>query len=169
MWCRLTTRCSGHVTTKCTRPSIAVAAERDRQLTQTPPSKAVAQIKIYGIREHLEPVRAKLSDAIHSCIVEALQFPIDKRAHRFFAMDSSDFYYPSSASPRYTIIEISLFEGRSVETKKALIRLLFERVGGQCDRLPNEIEVTISETPKHNWGFRGLPGDEVGLSYKVEV
>jgi phenylpyruvate tautomerase PptA (4-oxalocrotonate tautomerase family) len=78
-------------------------------------------------------------------------------------------YYPASATARYTIIEISMFEGRSIETKKHLIRLLFERVCTQADRLPNEVEVTISETPKHNWGFRGLPGDEVGLGYKVEV
>ncbi len=129
----------------------------------------MAQIKIYGIREHLEPIKAKLSDAIHSCVVDALQFPRDKRAHRFFSMDSSDFYYPASATARYTIVQISMFEGRSVDTKKSLIRLLFDRIAAQCDRLPNEIEVTITETPKHNWGFRGLPGDEVGLSYKIEV
>ena len=129
----------------------------------------MAQIKIYGVRDHLDPIKRALSDAIHSCVVDALQFPADKRAHRFFPLDSADFFYPGSASPRYTIIEISMFEGRSVETKKSLIRLLFERVGSQCGRLPNEIEVTISETPKHNWGFRGLPGDEVGLSYKVQV
>ncbi len=129
----------------------------------------MAQIKIYGLREHLNPIKAKLSDAIHSCVVEALQFPVDKRAHRFSPMESADFHYPASASPRYTIIEISMFEGRSVEAKKALIRLIFERVGRHCDRLPNEIEITITETPKHNWGFRGLPGDEVDLSYKVEV
>ena len=129
----------------------------------------MAQIKIYGIRDHLDPIKRVLSDAIHSCVIDALQFPADKRAHRFFPLDPADFFYPSSASPRYTIIEISMFEGRSVDTKKSLIRLLFERVASQCDRLPNEIEVTITETPKHNWGFRGLPGDEVGLSYKVEV
>jgi hypothetical protein len=28
---------------------------------------------------------------------------------------------------------------------------------------------TIFETPKHNWGFRGLPGDEHQLNYKIEV
>jgi phenylpyruvate tautomerase PptA (4-oxalocrotonate tautomerase family) len=84
-------------------------------------------------------------------------------------MESGDFFHPASASARYTIIEISMFEGRSTETRKALIRLLFERVGAQCDRKPNEIEITITETPRHNWGFRGLPGDEIGLSYKVEV
>jgi phenylpyruvate tautomerase PptA (4-oxalocrotonate tautomerase family) len=129
----------------------------------------VSQIKIYGIREHLDPIKRELSDAIHSCVVDALQFPQDKRAHRFFPMDAADFFFPASSTARYTIIEISMFEGRSVDTKKALIRLLFERVGARCGRLPNEIEVTITETPRHNWGFRGLPGDEVGLSYKVDV
>ena len=129
----------------------------------------MAQIKIYGLREHLEPLRARMSDAIHSCVIDALKFPPDKRAHRFFLMDAADFYFPASATPRYTIIEISMFEGRAVETKKQLIRLLFERVGGQCDRRSNEIEITITETPRHNWGFRGQPGDELGLPYKVEV
>ena len=129
----------------------------------------VAQIKIYGIREHLEPARAKLSDAIHSCVVDALEFPPTKRAHRFFHMSANDFYFPTTATARYTIVEISMFEGRSVETKKRLIRLLFERICGQADRLPHEVEVTITETPRHNWGFRGLPGDEAILNYKVEV
>jgi len=129
----------------------------------------VAQIKIYGLREHLDPIKSRLSDAIHSCVVDALQFPADKRAHRFFPLEREDFYYPSSASPKYTIIEISMFEGRAVDTKKNLIRLLFERVGAQCALQPNEIEITITETPRHNWGFRGQPGDEIGLHYKVNV
>lgn len=129
----------------------------------------MAQIKIYGLQEHLKPVQAQLSDAIHSCVVEALQFPVNKRAHRFFHLEAEDFYFPASASPRYTIIEISMFEGRSVETKKLLIRMLFERVCRSANRLPHEVEITIFETPKHNWGFRGSPGDELALGYKVEV
>ncbi len=82
----------------------------------------MAQVKIYGIREHLKPIQAQLSDAIHSCVVEALQFPANKRAHRFFHLEAEDLYFPASASARYTIIEISMFEGRSVATKKQLIR-----------------------------------------------
>jgi len=129
----------------------------------------VGQIKVYGLREHLDPVKARMSNAIHACVIEALKFPKDKRAHRFFNMERGDFYYPESASERYTIIEISLFEGRTVDTRKQLIRLLFERVCAEADRMPNELEITITETPKHNWGFRGLPGDEIGLPYRVEI
>jgi phenylpyruvate tautomerase PptA (4-oxalocrotonate tautomerase family) len=129
----------------------------------------MSQIKIFGIREQLNPIKAQLSDVIHACVVEALHYPPEKRAHRFFPLEKSDFYYPADRSERYTILEISMFEGRSVETKKQLIRLLFERVEQKLGIEPKDLEITIFETPKHNWGFRGLPGDEVSLSYKVEV
>jgi phenylpyruvate tautomerase PptA (4-oxalocrotonate tautomerase family) len=102
-------------------------------------------------------------------VVDALQFPQDKRAHRFFSLNPDDFYYPSGRTTKYTIIEISMFEGRSVETKKYLIRLLFERAHQQLNILPQDLEITITETPKHNWGLRGMPGDEIELNYKVEV
>jgi phenylpyruvate tautomerase PptA (4-oxalocrotonate tautomerase family) len=129
----------------------------------------MAQIKIYGIGTHLNPVKRKLSEVIHSCVVDALQFPIDKRAHRFFPMDEEDFFYPAGRTKQYTVIEISMFEGRSIEAKKRLMRLLFERIRAELGISSQDVEITITETPKHNWGFRGLPGDEIGLNYKVEV
>lgn len=129
----------------------------------------MSQIKIYGLRENLGPIKAELSDVIHSCVVDALHFPPDKRAHRFFPLDPADFYYPSGRTTKYTIIEISMFEGRSVEAKKHLIRILFERVQQYLNILPQDLEITITETPKHNWGFRGMLGDEIELNYKVEV
>ena len=129
----------------------------------------MAQIKIYGIKEQLDPIKSQLSDVIHSCVVDALSFPKDKRAHRFFSLETEDFYYPVGRTPRYTIIEINMFEGRSIETKKHLIRLLFERTNQILGLSPNDLEITITETPKQNWGFRGQPGDEIRLNYKVEV
>lgn len=129
----------------------------------------MTQVKIHGLKESLDPIKAQLSDVIDSCVVDALQFPQDKRAHRFFRLNPDDFYYPSGRTTKYTIIEISMFEGRSVETKRSLIRLLFERAYQQLNILPQDLEITITETPKHNWGFRGMPGDEINLNYKVEV
>ncbi|KAF3889899.1 MULTISPECIES: tautomerase family protein [Nostocales] len=128
----------------------------------------MVQTKIYGLRERLNPIKSQLSDIIHSCVMDALQYPSDKRAHRFFPLDASDFFYPAGRTDRYTIIEFSMIEGRSVETKKQLIRLLFERVQ-VLGISTQDLEMTIFETPKHNWGFRGLPGDEHQLNYKIEV
>ena len=129
----------------------------------------MSQVKVYGLREQLDPIKRELSDVIHSCVMDALAYPADKRAHRFFPLDESDFFYPAGRTNRYTIIEFSMFEGRSVEARKKLIRLLFERIHIKFDISPQDLEMTITETPKHNWGFRGLPGDEHQLNYKVEV
>ena len=139
------------------------------QRTGSPTSILMAQVKIFGLKNQLDPIKRKLSDVIHSCVMDALQYPADKRAHRFFLLDPSDFFYPAGRSDRYTIIEFSMFEGRSVEAKKTLIRLLFERFAAVLEIDPQDVEITIFETPKHNWGFRGLPGDEHTLNYKVNV
>src|SRR4051794_15427556 len=94
---------------------IAIVARRHQHsMTKERFGFAMAQIKIYGIKEHLNAVKGNLSDIIHSCVVDALSYPLDKRAHRFFALDRSDFYYPDGRTDKYTIIEISMFEGRSV-------------------------------------------------------
>lgn len=128
----------------------------------------MAQVKIYGTNSSLKPIQRQFSDLIHSCLVDSLELPDHKRFQRFILLPEEDFLYPSDRSERYTIIEISMFEGRSVEAKKKLIRLIFERsltLGFDV----NDIEITIFETPKHHWGIRGLPGDELNLNYKVDI
>jgi phenylpyruvate tautomerase PptA (4-oxalocrotonate tautomerase family) len=129
----------------------------------------VAQVKIFGLRSHLDPIKKQLSDLIHTCVMEALHYPADKRSHRFFPLAEDDFFYPPDRTQQYTILEISMFEGRSVEAKKHLMRLLFSRCQERFGISPQDLEVTFFETPKSNWGFRGLPGDEHTLDYKVEV
>lgn len=129
----------------------------------------MSQIKIYGIKERLEPIRAQLSDTIHACAMEALDLPEDKRAHRFFPLEKENFYMPGGRTDAYTIIEISMIEGRSVETRKKLIRLLFDKIRDNVGISHQDVEICIYESPAPNWGFRGFHGDEVKLSYKIDV
>ncbi len=127
----------------------------------------MAQVKIYGLRAQLTPIKCQLSDVIHSCVVEALCFPQDKRAHRFFPLEAEDFFYPAGRSAAYTIIEISMMSGRTVATRKKLIRLLFDRVSSTLGIAQQDLEITIAESPPCNWGFRGFHGDEAKLNYKL--
>jgi 5-carboxymethyl-2-hydroxymuconate isomerase len=129
----------------------------------------MAQVKIYGITEKLNSVKEKLSDVIHSCVMDALQFPADKRAHRFFPMEKENMFLPGGRTDAYTIIEISMIEGRTVETKKKLIRLLFDQIKEQVGIEHMDLEICIYESPACNWGFRGMHGDEIKLNYKINV
>ncbi len=129
----------------------------------------MSQVKIYGHKASIQQHRAQLSEAIHAAVVEALNYPADKRFHRFMALDQEDFIHPADRSPNYTIIEISMFEGRSAQAKQDLILKLFSGVEQRCGIAPQDVEITIFETPKANWGIRGMPGDQLALNYKVDV
>ncbi len=39
-------------------------------------------VVIYGIKDHLNPIKAELSDVIQNSMTQALGLPEDKRAHK---------------------------------------------------------------------------------------
>ena len=59
-------------------------------------------ISVFGLAERLNPVKARMSDVLHQCLVDVLGLPADKRAQRFFPMAREDFYYPGGRSDAYT-------------------------------------------------------------------
>ena len=129
----------------------------------------MAQVKIYGLEGSLAKHKESLSKSIHESLMEAFGLPENKMFHRFIMLDKENFKYPDDRSSNYTIIELSIFEGRSIETKKQLINLLYEKINKRTGIEKNDIEITIFETPMSNWGIRGMPGDELALNYKVKV
>jgi 4-oxalocrotonate tautomerase family enzyme len=129
----------------------------------------MAQVVVFGRRASLDAHRAALSDAIHSAIMRALDYPPEKRFQRFIGLDPVDFIYPEDRGPDYTIIEISMFEGRTEAAKRTLISELFAQIESATGIPPHSLEVTISETPKLNWGIRGRNAADLALGYRVDV
>ncbi|MGD1922433.1 MAG: tautomerase family protein [Pleurocapsa sp.] len=129
----------------------------------------MVQVKIYGLKENIEPKRFALSYVVQSSLTEAIGPPEKKRFQRIIFLKPEDFIFPSDRTNNYTIIEIIMFEGRSVETKKNLIELLYKKIQETVDIAPQDLEITLIETPKSNWGVRGVPGDELDLDYKVDL
>lgn len=129
----------------------------------------MAQIIVYGHRESIDRRRTTLSGAIHDAVMSALDYPPEKKFQRFIALSDEDFVHPDDRGADYTIIEISLFEGRSDAAKRALIAELFERIERDAGTPPHSVEVTITETPRVNWGIRGRNAEDLSLGYRVEV
>ena len=126
-------------------------------------------ILVYGVADRLGPIKRQLSDAIHSCMQAVLGIPEDKRAHRFIALSRDDMFLPGGRSDAYTVIEINMMQGRTEQTKKALIHRLFAVLEAEVGLLPIDVEITIHEQPPHCWGFRGMTGDEARLNYEINV
>ena len=127
-------------------------------------------IVIYGITEQLNPIKAKLSNVIHECMQTVIGMPEDKKAQRFIPLRREDFYYPGGRSDAYTVIEINMMAGRKPETQKALIKTLFRELEKQLSLRPVDVEIIIKEQEAHQWGFRGMTGDEAtDLKYNIDV
>ncbi|WP_432570714.1 tautomerase family protein [Kineococcus sp. SYSU DK005] len=128
----------------------------------------MAQFKVYG-REHvLRPLRTRLSDTLHAAAVDVLGLPATKRFHRFFPMTAEDFPTPEGRSEQYTILEVLMFTGRTVATKKAFYQRLYRDFEAHLGIGATDLEITVVETPRHDWGIRGRAGDELTLSYRIE-
>ena len=127
------------------------------------------QVKVYGFSQNIAAKRSTLSDAIHAALMEGIGTPEAKRFQRFIVLEPADFIFPDDRTSNYTIIEINMFEGRSAAAKKNLIRLLYQKIASATDITPQDLEITIFETPQCNWGIRGIPGDELKLGYRVDV
>jgi len=126
-------------------------------------------IRIYGLDEQLAPLRERMSQAVHACMMEALGLPEGKRAHRFIRLQREDFVAPAGRSDAYTVLEVNLIEGRTPEARRRLIKLLFARFESELGIQPTDLEITLFESPGCNWGFRGLVGDESDLDYEITV
>ncbi|SDB98428.1 tautomerase family protein [Acinetobacter boissieri] len=129
----------------------------------------MSHIKIYAEQYTITQFRDKLSEAIHDALVSCLNLPEDKRFQRFITLSRENFIYPNDRSSHYTIIEISMFEGRSEVHKKQLIKTIFHNIQQQCGISPQDIEITIFETPRSHWGIRGKVADELQLNYTVHL
>ena len=127
----------------------------------------MAQVKIYGNRSVWGPRRTELSDAIHAALVRTWQLPEGKRFHRFLLLDDGDLVAPRSAS--YLVVEVVCFEGRSKKAKRALVRAMYDDVAPALGLTVDDLELVILESPRENWGIRGHAGDELALTYRVDV
>lgn len=129
----------------------------------------MAQFKIYGRETFLREQHARISEVVHAAAVRNLQLPPDKRFHRFLPLADWQLVAPADRSERYLIIEAYMFTGRSVAARKALIRALMDDLSRELALSPNDVEITLFESPRENWGIRGQHGDELQLDYKVDV
>ncbi len=129
----------------------------------------MAQVKIYASDAHIDENRKRISALIHRVLMATVGLPEDKRFHRFIPMAPENFIYPAGRSAAYTIIEISMFEGRSAEAKKDLLNGLMRGFVEDLGMSADDVEITIFETPRANWGIRGQIAADLVLDYKVDV
>jgi phenylpyruvate tautomerase PptA (4-oxalocrotonate tautomerase family) len=107
--------------------------------------------------------------AVQSALQEALKIPESDRVVRVIEHPPSHFAVPPGRGEKFTLIEITMFSGRSMSAKRALYQAIVRNLG-TLDVPPLDIKISLHELPSENWGIRGgMPASEIELGFKVDV
>jgi len=108
-------------------------------------------------------------EAVQSALRDALRLPEWDRTLRLMEHAPDHFAVPPGRGPRYTLIEVTMFSGRSLAAKRALYQAIVRNLGA-LGVPADDIKITLIEVPPENWGIRGgQPASEVDLGFEIKV
>jgi phenylpyruvate tautomerase PptA (4-oxalocrotonate tautomerase family) len=130
---------------------------------------ALARIEILEGRSPEE--RRQLVDVVAIALSGSLQTPPADPSVRLLEYPPSQFLipYPDRHSDRFTLVEVTMFSGRSMETKRRLYQAIVDGLTAS-DVPPEDILIVLHESPMHNWAVNGgVPASEVDVGFEVEI
>jgi phenylpyruvate tautomerase PptA (4-oxalocrotonate tautomerase family) len=122
------------------------------------------------IREGWSPAeKAGLLDAIHAAAVQALKVPDEDRTQILTEHPAEAFELPPGKGDRFTLVEVTMFAGRSADAKRRLSRAVVANLAGRG--VPaSDVLIVLHEVPLESWGVRGgTPASDVDLGLEVGV
>jgi phenylpyruvate tautomerase PptA (4-oxalocrotonate tautomerase family) len=126
----------------------------------------MAMVQVELLRGRSIAEKQAIFDAIHDALVEAFKILEDDRVQRLVEYEPEDFDVPS---PGFVIVTITVFQGRSLDAKRALYHRTVKKLG-KLAIAASDINVVLVEVPPDNWGVRGgKPASEVDLGFDVNV
>jgi phenylpyruvate tautomerase PptA (4-oxalocrotonate tautomerase family) len=113
--------------------------------------------------------KQKLKDIIHQNLVTFFRIPDHDRRNRIYELSPENFEKAGRSSD-YVIIEITVFKGRSLDTKRKFYRALNDQLVDELTIPPQDITIVLNEVPLENWGIRGgFPASELNLGFNLNV
>src|SRR5260370_14272360 len=115
--------------------------------------------KIHVIEGRYDQARiGKVSDAIQAALMNTLRVPPEDFYQIIFEFPKERFLHtPSFVGMHYTddliILDLTFIEGRSKETRLALLKDVTTRVSAAAAVSPDDLMITLYEAPGENFSF----------------
>lgn len=117
------------------------------------------------------PEKQALVEAVRCALSEALQAPPEDPSVRLAEYPRGQFTipYPDLHGDRYTLVEVTMFAGRSPETKRRLYGAIVQRLAS-LGVPPNDVLIVLHEPPMESWAINGgTPASEADVGFKVDI
>lgn len=126
-------------------------------------------VKIY-MAQRSGTDRAGLATALRQVFQEILGAPAEDGPVMFFELDPSNWHMPAGWPEGKIFVEITLYPGRTRETKERLLAAVAQAVAAALDVPVTYPLITLHEPPLDNWGIRGgKQASQIGVGFKLDV
>ena len=122
-------------------------------------------------KEYSIEIEEKIIKSVYISCKQTLRLPDHDRDIRLNIHKPHLFLCPTNlARPEcFTLIQIDLFFGRSIETKRTLYRDIVQNLSF-LDIPEDHIKILIRELPTENWGIRGgQAACDVDLGFNIQI
>ena len=112
-------------------------------------------VRIDMIKGKAHEYRQALLDCVHEALVESIGIAEWDRFQRISEYERGNFEIPSGKTDDFTLIEITMFQSRTSEQKKALIEMITQKLTQRLSIAPTDVFIVILDPPDENWGLGG--------------
>ena len=129
---------------------------------------AMPIVHIHVARGRPDAERQAILDGVHAALVEAFRIPEHDRNQILHEHDPK--HFESKKGPEFTLIELTVFPGRSLDAKRQLYAAVVRNLERAPGIAPEKVLVVLHEPPLANWGIRGgKPGADVEIGFRLDV
>jgi phenylpyruvate tautomerase PptA (4-oxalocrotonate tautomerase family) len=99
-----------------------------------------------------------IGDAVHAAMVETINVPADDRFQVFSEHAAEGLVYDPAylgiaRTDDMIVIQITLNSGRTLDQKRALYRVIADKLAKDPGLRPEDVLVSLVEVVKENWSF----------------
>ncbi len=118
--------------------------------------KVMPLVKIEIIKGKSLEYKKTVLDAVHVALENAIQIENWDRFQRLYEIEDDLFERSESKTDKFTVIEITMFPGRTKEQKSKLYKEIVKELNQRLGIEPTDIFIVINEPANENWGLAGI-------------
>lgn len=118
--------------------------------------KVMPLVKIEIIKGKSLEYKKTVLDAVHVALENAIQIENWDRFQRLYEIEDDLFERSKNKTDKFTMIEITMFPGRTKEQKSKLYKEIVKELNQKLGIEPTDIFIVINEPANENWGLAGI-------------
>jgi len=115
----------------------------------------VPLVRIEIIKGKTPEYKKQLLEGVHAALETALGIPDWDRFQRLYELDGDCFERSTEKSDCFTMIEITMFPGRTKEQKARVFEEIVKELEQRLGIAHTEVFIVLHEPPDENWGLCG--------------